>query len=121
MLLRRPAKEHFQKELCPGPHSPPLPEFPSSTTRTRSALARVARCCCRTSTCERGESDDFTQAGNLFRLLPAEEQQNLFNNMAGSLSQTFAEIQARMLGHLEKADPAYAAGVRSAIAAKRAS
>ena len=41
----------------------------------------------------RGTEDDFTQAGNLFRLLPAQEKQNLFDNMAGPLSQVSAEIQ----------------------------
>ncbi|QJD89109.1 catalase [Duganella dendranthematis] len=66
----------------------------------------------------RGTEDDYTQAGNLFRLMPAEEQQNLFNNMAGPLSQVSAEIIARQLGHLDLADPAYGAGVRAALKAK---
>ncbi|MYN25484.1 catalase [Duganella levis] len=66
----------------------------------------------------RGTEDDYTQAGNLFRLMPADEQQNLFNNMAGPLSQVSAEIIARQLGHLDLADPAYGAGVRAALKAK---
>ncbi len=66
----------------------------------------------------RGTEDDTTQAGNLYRLLPADEQQNLFNNMAGPLSQVPVGIQARWFGHLEKADPAYAAGVKAAVAAR---
>jgi catalase len=66
----------------------------------------------------RGTEDDYTQAGNLFRLMPADEQQNLFNNMAGPLSQVSAEIIARQLGHLDQADPAYGAGVRAALKAK---
>ena len=68
----------------------------------------------------RGSEDDYTQAGNLFRLLPPQEKQNLFDNMSGPLSQTRAEIQTRMLGHLAAADPAYAAGVKAAIAARNA-
>ncbi len=68
----------------------------------------------------RGQEDDYSQAGNLFRLLPPQEQQNLFDNMAGPLSQTSTAIQTRMLGHIEKADPAYAAGVRAAIGARNA-
>lgn len=64
---------------------------------------------------ERGQSDDFTQAGNLFRLLPAAEKQNLFNNLSGPLSQVNADILARQLGHFDKADPAYGAGVRAAL------
>ena len=66
----------------------------------------------------RGKEDDYTQAGNLFRLLPAEEKLNLFNNIAGPLSQVDAEIIARQLGHFDQADPAYGAGVRAALKAK---
>jgi catalase len=66
----------------------------------------------------RGTEDDYTQAGDLFRLMPADEQQNLFNNMAGPLSQVSTEIIARQLGHLDKADPAYGAGVRAALKAR---
>ncbi len=69
---------------------------------------------------ERGASDDFTQAGNLFRLMPAPARQNLFDNLAGPLSQVHTEIQARQLAHFDKADPAYGAGVRAALAAHRA-
>ena len=66
----------------------------------------------------RGKEDDYTQAGNLFRLLPAEEKLNLFNNIAGPLSQVNAEIIARQLGHFDRADPAYGAGVRAALRAR---
>ncbi|HWW68332.1 MAG TPA: catalase [Duganella sp.] len=66
----------------------------------------------------RGKEDDYTQAGNLFRLLPAEEKLNLFNNIAGPLSQVSAEIIARQLGHFDQADPAYGAGVRAALKAR---
>ncbi|NRR29580.1 catalase [Oxalobacteraceae bacterium] len=63
----------------------------------------------------RGKEDDYTQAGNLFRLMPPEAKQNLFNNLAGPLSQVSAEILQRQLGHFDKADPAYGAGVRAAL------
>ncbi|MRX07453.1 catalase [Pseudoduganella sp. FT25W] len=66
----------------------------------------------------RGTEDDYTQAGDLFRLMPADEQQNLFNNLAGPLSQVSAEIVARQLGHFDQADPAYGAGVRAALKAR---
>jgi catalase len=62
--------------------------------------------------------DDFTQAGNLFRLLPAAEKQNLFDNIAGAMSGVPPEIQARQLAHFEHADAAYGAGVRAALAAR---
>jgi catalase len=67
---------------------------------------------------ERGTSDDFTQAGNLFRVLSPQEQQDLFDNFAGPLSQVTAETLQRQLGHFDKADPAYGAGVRAALKAK---
>ena len=68
----------------------------------------------------RGQEDDFTQAGNLFRILPPDEQRKLFNNLAGPLSQVSPEIQQRQLGHFDKADPAYGDGVRAALAARGA-
>ncbi|WBS01518.1 catalase [Pseudoduganella sp. SL102] len=66
----------------------------------------------------RGTDDDFTQAGNLFRVLDAAEQQALFDNLAGPLSQVSDEIIQRQLGHFDKADAAYGAGVRAALKAR---
>ncbi|MYM27045.1 catalase [Duganella sp. CY15W] len=66
----------------------------------------------------RGKEDDYTQAGDLFRLMPADEQQNLFANIAGPLSQVSAEIINRQLAHFDQADPAYGAGVRAALKAR---
>ena len=63
----------------------------------------------------RGKEDDFTQAGNLFRLLTEQQKQNLFDNLAGPLSQVSDEIVQRQLGHFDKADSAYGAGVRAAL------
>lgn len=64
----------------------------------------------------RGSDDYYTQAGYLFRLLPADEKQNLFKNIAKSLSGAPHETQERQLGHFDRADPAYGAGVRAALA-----
>ncbi|ACT49777.1 catalase [Methylovorus glucosotrophus] len=66
---------------------------------------------------DQSEEDYYTQAGELFRLMNDDQQQQLFNNIAGGLSQANADIQARVLAQFEKADPAYAAGVKKAIAA----
>ena len=63
----------------------------------------------------RGTEDDHSQAGNLFRLLPAQEKQNLFHNIAGALAQVSVDIQQRQLAHFDKADPAYGTGVRGAL------
>ena len=65
---------------------------------------------------ERGESDDFTQAGNLFRLLPADEKERLTSNIAGAMRGVPAEIQQRQIGHFTKADPAYGAAVARKLA-----
>ena len=66
----------------------------------------------------RGRDDDHTQAGNLFRLLPAAERQNLFDNIANAMAGVAPEIQARQLAHFDRADPTYGAGVRAALAAR---
>ena len=60
-------------------------------------------------------NDDYTQPGNLFRLFNAEQKQRLFNNTADAMKGTSSEVIERQLGHLEKADPAYAEGVRKAV------
>ena len=60
-------------------------------------------------------NDDYTQPGNLFRLFNAEQKQRLFNNMADAMKGTSSEVIERQLGHLKKADPAYAEGVRKAV------
>jgi catalase len=64
----------------------------------------------------RATDDHFTQAGNLFRLLPADEQRALIDNIAGALGQADAAVQDRQIGHFLKADPAYGKGVAEAIA-----
>lgn len=66
----------------------------------------------------RGQEDDYTQAGNLFRLMSPQAQQNLFDNLAGPLSQVSNEIIQRQLAQFDQADPAYGAGVRAALKAR---
>jgi catalase len=58
-------------------------------------------------------NDDYTQAGNLYRLMPKPEQERLHRAIANAMSGVPAEIAERQLKHFAKADPAYAAGVRS--------
>jgi len=60
-------------------------------------------------------NDDYTQAGNLYRLLPADEKARLHKAIANSMQGVPKEIIQRQLAHFEKADPAYAKGVRSAL------
>lgn len=61
-------------------------------------------------------NDDYTQAGNLFRLMTADEQSRLFANIAAAMQGVPQEIVERQLQHFTKADPAYAAGVKRALA-----
>jgi catalase len=61
------------------------------------------------------ENDDFTQAGDLFRLMSADQQRLLMDVIAGSLIQAPVEIQRRQLGHFAKADRAYGAGVAARL------
>jgi catalase len=60
-------------------------------------------------------NDDYTQAGNLYRLMPDDERDRLHRAIAGAMQGVPQEIIDRQLAHFEKADPAYAEGVRSAL------
>ena len=65
----------------------------------------------------RAGNDDYTQAGDLFRLMDGAQKQRLFQNIAGAMKGVPAEIVERQLAHFEKVDPAYGAGVRAALTA----
>ena len=60
-------------------------------------------------------NDDFTQAGNLYRLLPAAEQARLHRNLAEAMGGVPVAILRAQLEHFRRADPAYAAGVARAV------
>lgn len=64
----------------------------------------------------RDGNDDYSQAGDLFRLMDAGQQQALFGNIAAAMQGVPSEIVKRQLAHFAKADAAYAAGVMQAIA-----
>jgi len=59
----------------------------------------------------RAGNDDYTQAGNLYRLMSAEEKARLVANLVGAMKDVPREIQVRQIGHFTKADPAYGAAV----------
>ncbi len=65
----------------------------------------------------RDGNDDYKQPGDLFRLMNVEQRRRLFSNIAAAMSGVPQFIVERQLVHFEKADPAYAAGVREALAA----
>jgi catalase len=66
---------------------------------------------------ERGTSDDFTQAGNLFRVMDAAAQDRLTSNIAGAMKDVSADIKVRQIGHFLKADPAYGSAVAAKLSA----
>lgn len=59
----------------------------------------------------RKDSDYYTQAGNLFRLMSPAEQQRLINNIVGAMKNVPHDIQERQVEHFMKADPQYGLGV----------
>ncbi len=60
-------------------------------------------------------NDDYTQPGNLFRLMDDEQKAQLFQNIAEAMDGVPQEIIERQLAHFDKADPAYGDGVRNAL------
>ncbi|WP_345853254.1 catalase KatB [Shewanella algae] len=60
--------------------------------------------------------DDYTQAGNLYRLLPEEEKARLISNICGTLSQATQDVQQRMIGHFSQADADYGRRVQEMLA-----
>lgn len=62
-----------------------------------------------------GISDDYSQAGNLFRLMSSEQQTQLVNTIAGSLSQASSAVIERMLKHFDQCDSEYGKRIRAAL------
>ena len=65
----------------------------------------------------RDGNDDYTQAGNLFRLMDAGQRQRLFQNIAEAMQGVPEAIVQRQLEHFRQADSAYGEGVSRALAA----
>lgn len=63
----------------------------------------------------RAGNDDFTQPGNLFRLLNGAQKQRLFDNIAAAMQGIPESIAHRQIALFAKCDPAYGEGVRRAL------
>ena len=64
----------------------------------------------------REDNDDYySQPGNLFRLMNAEQQKALFENTARAMGDAPKEIKIRHIGNCMKADPDYGEGVAKAL------
>ncbi|MHB8375405.1 MAG: catalase [Dehalococcoidia bacterium] len=60
-------------------------------------------------------NDDYTQPGNLFRLLSPEDRAHLIGNIVDHMGPVRREIQVRQIHHFQKADPAYGEGVAKGL------
>lgn len=60
-------------------------------------------------------NDDYTQAGDLYRLMTPEEQQRLVDNIVGSLSGARQDLQMRQLCHFFRADANYGRQVAAGL------
>jgi catalase len=63
----------------------------------------------------RVDDDHYEQPGNLFRKMSPEQQQALFENTARALGDARLGVKQRHIANCAKADPAYGAGVASAL------
>ncbi|MBZ7991000.1 MULTISPECIES: catalase [unclassified Campylobacter] len=61
------------------------------------------------------DNDFYTQPRNLFNILPADEKERLYKNLAASFDGVKDEIIAKALAHFEKISPEYANGVKKAL------
>jgi len=61
------------------------------------------------------DHDDFTQAGNLYRLFDEGHRNRLATRIAGALGQARTEVQLRQVCHFFRADPDYGARVASQL------
>ncbi|MCE9648157.1 MAG: catalase [Parvibaculum sp.] len=66
----------------------------------------------------RDGNDDYTQAGDLFRLMSDAQKAALMTSIAGAMATVPEEIQRRQIAHFTKADPAYGAGVAERLGLK---
>ncbi|PWJ45062.1 catalase [Sediminitomix flava] len=61
------------------------------------------------------DEDNFTQAGDLFRIMSDDQKDQLTSNIVGGLSQASESAQERMLEYFTKADPAYGQMVKDKL------
>jgi catalase len=59
----------------------------------------------------RDGNDDYRQAGDLFRLMSADQKEQLFHNIQAAMDGVPIEIVKRQVAHFYRADPDYGIGV----------
>lgn len=60
-------------------------------------------------------NDDYTQAGNLYRLMSSDEKARLIDNLVRAMSPVPKTIQLRQIAHFYKADPQYGTSVAKGL------
>ncbi|PHV10726.1 catalase [Chitinimonas sp. BJB300] len=63
----------------------------------------------------RAGNDDFSQAGDLFRLMNTEQKALLIANIVGAMQGVPRDIQLKQVEHFTRADAAYGAGVAAGL------
>ena len=86
-----PSSDPAAPQEDPSAKEPPLPLGDVAADRYDSRL----------------DHDDYTQAGNLWRLFPEVEKERTVCAIAGALGQAQPEIQKRQVEHFRKADAEY--------------
>lgn len=61
------------------------------------------------------DDDNFTQAGELYRIMSEDQKDQLANNIADGLSQVTEDVRERMYSQYEQADSDYATRVKAAV------
>jgi catalase len=98
---------NYEPNSLGGPkEDPKYRELPYRNTATTSDVGRYDH---------REGNDDYTQAGDLWRLFPEDEKDRTAKTIASSLGQVPLRIQKLQLSHFKKADPDYAARVAKAL------
>jgi catalase len=60
-------------------------------------------------------NDDYTQPGNLFRLMSPDQKSQLIGNIVNAMRSVPRHVQERQVGHFYKADPEYGRGVAKGL------
>ncbi len=60
-------------------------------------------------------NEDYSQAGNLYRLMSADQKQQLIGNLVRAMTSIPKAIQLRQISHFYKADPDYGRGVAKGL------
>ncbi len=63
-------------------------------------------------------NDDYTQAGNLYRLMNTDQRRQLVGNIVAAMQGVPREIQERQVAHFTRCDPEYGSGVAAGLKGK---